>query len=594
MNFNYSNPYLSTRLPVFARNVVSTSHPLAAQAGLRMLYNGGNAVDAAVAAAAAMTICEPVSNGLGSDSFCILWDGKELHGLNASGRAPAAWTPEYFRRKYGQDVATPPKRGFDAVTVPGAVSSWVAMSERFGKLPFADLMQPAIEIAERGYLLPVVVQQKWAAATPELQSLPGFAQAFMPWGRAPEVGELFQFKAAARGLRAIAQTRGQAYYGGEIAQAIERFSATHGGNLMASDFAAYQPEWVKPIAKDYRGYTLHEIPPNGQGIAALIALGILGHFDVAGLPVDGVDSQHLQIEAMKLAFADVYRFVAEPSSMEVSVDQMLDDAYLASRAKLIDLKKAQDFGAGNPVKGGTIYLTAADENGMMVSFIQSNYMGFGSGCVEPTFRHQPAEPGPWLQRGCEGRQPGQSGGAGQAAVPYHHPGLPHEGRPAGDELRRDGRQHAAPGPHADPGAHARLRAEPAGRLRCAALALQRRAGDQRGVGAGCADRARPGRARAPHGSHQRLLPGLWRRPVHLARGRPEGRGLCGRQRRAPRRAGGWLLTGLHACHFVCCAVRASAAGAGPSCRPDVRRHIVSRGTQPLGGPALLGAARRCG
>ena len=385
MNFNYSNPYLSTRLPVFARNVVSTSHPLAAQAGLRMLYNGGNAVDAAVAAAAAMTICEPVSNGLGSDSFCILWDGKELHGLNASGRAPAAWTPEYFRRKYGQDVATPPKRGFDAVTVPGAVSSWVAMSERFGKLPFADLMQPAIEIAERGYLLPVVVQQKWAAATPELQSLPGFAQAFMPWGRAPEVGELFQFKAAARGLRAIAQTRGQAYYGGEIAQAIERFSATHGGNLMASDFAAYQPEWVKPIAKDYRGYTLHEIPPNGQGIAALIALGILGHFDVAGLPVDGVDSQHLQIEAMKLAFADVYRFVAEPSSMEVSVDQMLDDAYLASRAKLIDLKKAQDFGAGNPVKGGTIYLTAADENGMMVSFIQSNFMGFGSGCVEPTF-----------------------------------------------------------------------------------------------------------------------------------------------------------------------------------------------------------------
>ena len=385
MNFNYSNPYLSTRLPVFARNLVSTSHPLAAQAGLRMLYNGGNAVDAAVAAAAAMTICEPVSNGLGSDSFCILWDGQELHGLNASGRAPAAWTPEYFRRKYGQDVTAPPKRGFDAVTVPGAVSSWVALSERFGKLPFADLMQPAIEIAERGYLLPVVVQQKWAAATPELQSMPGFAQSFMPWGRAPEVGELFQFKAAARGLRAIAETRGQAYYGGEIAQAIEHFAAQHGGSLKASDFAAYRPEWVKPIAKDYRGYTLHEIPPNGQGIAALIALGILDTFDVASLPVDGVDSQHLQIEAMKLAFADVYRFVAEPSSMEVSVDQMLDGAYLASRAKLIDMKKAQDFGAGNPVKGGTIYLTAADENGMMVSFIQSNYMGFGSGCVEPNF-----------------------------------------------------------------------------------------------------------------------------------------------------------------------------------------------------------------
>ena len=385
MNFNYSTSYSSTRLPVFARNVVSTSHPLAAQAGLRMLYKGGNAVDAAIAAAAAITITEPVSNGLGSDAFCILWDGKELHGLNASGRAPQSWTPAYFKRKYGDDAKNPPKRGMDAVTVPGAVAGWVAMSERFGKLPFADLMEPAIEIAERGYLLPVVVQQKWAAATPELQGLPGFAQAFLPWGRAPQVGELFQFKAAARGLRAIAETKGQAYYGGEIAQAIEKFSAQHGGSIKASDFAAYQPEWVKPIGKNYRGYTLHEIPPNGQGIAALIALGILDKFDLASLPVDSVDSQHLQIEAMKLAFADVYRYVAEPSSMEVTAEQMLDDAYLASRAKLIDMKRAQDFKAGNPVKGGTIYLTAADENGMMVSFIQSNYMGFGSGCVEPTF-----------------------------------------------------------------------------------------------------------------------------------------------------------------------------------------------------------------
>ncbi|MDI1274099.1 gamma-glutamyltransferase family protein [Polaromonas sp.] len=385
MNFDYNNPYTSTRIPLFARNVVSTSHPLGAQAGLRMLLKGGNAVDAAIAAAAAMTIVEPVSNGLGSDAFCILWDGKELHGLNASGRAPQAWTPDYFKRKYGDGAVTPPKRGLDSVTVPGAVAGWVAMSERFGRLPFADLMEPAIEIAERGYLLPPVVQQKWAAATDELKAMPGFAQSFLPWGRAPNVGELFQFKAAARALRAIAQSKGAAYYGGEIAQAIEKFSAQNGGSLTAKDFASYQPEWVQPIGKDYRGYTLHEIPPNGQGISALIALGILDKFDVAGLAVDGVDSQHLQIEAMKLAFADVYKYVAEPSSMEVSVDQMLDDSYLASRAKLIDMKKAQDFGAGNPVKGGTIYLTAADEDGMMVSFIQSNYMGFGSGCVEPEF-----------------------------------------------------------------------------------------------------------------------------------------------------------------------------------------------------------------
>lgn len=385
MPFSYTPSYASTRLPVFARNLCSTSHPLAAQAGLRMLQQGGNAVDAAVAAAAAMTLCEPVSNGLGSDAFCILWDGKALHGLNASGRAPQAWTPEYFHRRYGTGAATPPKRGIDSVTVPGAVSAWVALSERFGKLPFADLMAPAIEIAERGYLVPVVVQQKWAAAVPELQSQPGFAQSFMPWGRAPQVGELFQFPAAARALRAIGATRGEAFYTGEIAQAMAAFAQAQGGSLSLADLAAHRPEWVTPIARNYRGYTLHEIPPSGQGIAALIALGILEQFDLARLPVDGPEAQHLQIEAMKLAFADVYRYVAEPSSMEVTPAQMLDDGYLASRARLIRMNQAQDFGAGNPVKGGTIYLTAADENGMMVSFIQSNFTGFGSGCVEPTF-----------------------------------------------------------------------------------------------------------------------------------------------------------------------------------------------------------------
>jgi gamma-glutamyltranspeptidase / glutathione hydrolase len=384
MNFDFANPYTSTRIPVFARNVVSTSHPLAAQAGLRMLYAGGNAVDAAIAAAAAMTVCEPVSNGLGSDAFALIWDGKALHGINGSGRAPQAWSPQYFRTKYAGS-ATPPRRGMDSVTVPGAVSSWAMMSQRFGKLPFADLMEPAAEIAERGYLLPPVVRQKWAAAVSEMQGLPGFTQSFLPWGRAPQVGELFQFKAAAKALRAIGATKGAAFYGGEIAHAIEKFSAAHGGSLTANDFANYQAEWVQPIGKNYRGYTLHELPPNGQGIAALIALGILDKFDMAALPVDSAASQHLQIEAMKLAFADVYKFVAEPSAMAVTADQMLDDAYLANRAKLIDMKKAQDFGAGNPVKGGTIYLSAADESGMMVSFIQSNYLGFGSGCVEPSF-----------------------------------------------------------------------------------------------------------------------------------------------------------------------------------------------------------------
>jgi gamma-glutamyltranspeptidase / glutathione hydrolase len=389
-SFDWTAAYPSQRLPVFGRNVVATSHPLSAQAGMRMLHQGGNAVDAAIAAAAVLTLTEPVSNGLGSDAFCLLWDGKELHGLNASGRAPQAWTPEYFKRKYGTDAKTPPVRGWDSVTVPGAVSSWVAMSQRFGKLPFAALLAPAIDIAERGYGVTTVVQQKWAAAVPLLADQPGYREAFMPHGRAPHVGELFRLPEAARSLRLIAQTQGAAFYGGEIAEAAARHAREHGGAMSVADFASYRPEWVAPIGMDYAAkngetFTLHEIPPNGQGIAALMALGMLRSFDIASLPVDGADSQHLQIEAMKLAFADVYRFVAEPASMEVSVEQMLSAAYLAARAKLIDPQRAQDFGAGNPVKGGTIYLSAADESGMMVSFIQSNYMGFGSGVVVPGY-----------------------------------------------------------------------------------------------------------------------------------------------------------------------------------------------------------------
>ena len=385
--FNYSQPYASARLPVFARNIVATSHPLAAQAGLRMLAAGGNAVDAAIATAACMTIVEPCSNGLGSDAYCILWDGTQLHGLNASGPAPAAWTRDYFIRKYGDDARTPPPRGWDAVSVPGAVAAWVALSQRFGKLPFADLMAPATAIAERGYAVPVVVQQKWTMASKvaELVQGPGYAQTFLPTGRPPEVGERFAMPHAARALNLIGATKGEAFYRGEIAQAIAAWSRQHGGAMTAADLAAYQPEWVTPLAQDYRGHTLHEIPPNGQGIAAQMALGMLQHFDLASLPVDGPASQHLQIEAMKLAFADVYRFVADERFMEGPPAMLLDAQYLATRAKLIDPQRAQLFGAGDAIKGGTIYLSAADESGMMVSFIQSNYMGFGSGVVEPTF-----------------------------------------------------------------------------------------------------------------------------------------------------------------------------------------------------------------
>jgi gamma-glutamyltranspeptidase / glutathione hydrolase len=386
--FHWSTGYASQRSPLFARNIVATSHPLAAQAGLRLLAAGGNAVDAAIGAAAVMTLVEPCSNGLGSDAFAIVWDGQRLHGLNASGHAPAAWTPGYFRARHGMDGQAPPARGWNSVTVPGAVSSWAALSERFGQLPFGDLMAPAIEVAERGYAVPVIVHQKWAMAARvrELVMQPGFASTFLPHGRAPEVGELFKLPAAARALRLIAGTRGEAFYRGEIGAAIARQAHEQGGAMTEADLADFHPEWVDTIEVDYRhGCRLHEIPPNGQGIAALIALGILRHFDIGTLDPDGVDSQHLQIEAMKLAFADVYRYVGDPVAMRVRPEHLLDDTYLAERARLVDPRKAQDFGAGNPVKGGTIYLTAADEAGMMISFIQSNYMGFGSGVVVPGY-----------------------------------------------------------------------------------------------------------------------------------------------------------------------------------------------------------------
>ncbi|MEE7462595.1 MULTISPECIES: gamma-glutamyltransferase family protein [Methylobacterium] len=382
--FDWVTGYPSLRMPMFGRNCVATSHALAAQAGIQMLQAGGNAVDAAIATAAAKTVTEPCSNGLGSDAFCILWDGKALHGLNASGGAPAAWSRDYFLKKYGAGER-PPMRGWDSVTVPGAVAAWAALSERFGRLPFADLMQPAIRIAERGYLAPVVVQQKWAAAAriEAITRQPGFSEFFLPRGRAPDVGELVTFPGAEKTLRLIGETKGEAFYRGEIAEAIAAHARANGGAMTAADLAAFRPEWVTPTAKDYHGYTLHEIPPNGQGIAAQIALGLLEQFDLGGLPVDGPESQHLQIEAMKLAFSDTYRYVADPRGMEVTPEAMLDPAYLAERAKLIDRNRAQVFGPGKPPAGGTIYLTAADESGMMVSFIQSNFMGFGSGVVVP-------------------------------------------------------------------------------------------------------------------------------------------------------------------------------------------------------------------
>ncbi len=374
----WTSRYPSIRRPTMARNVVSTSQPLAAQAGLRMLLAGGNAVDAALAAAITFTVVEPISNGIGSDAFAIVWDGGKLHGLNASGRSPAAWTPEYFE---GRNSI--PARGWNSVTVPGAVSAWVDLSRRFGKLSFERLFEPAVAYAREGFPVSPFISERWAMQVPELKVQPGFPEAFMPGGRAPAAGEIFRFPDQARTLEKIAATRGEAFYRGEFAEKLEAHSKANGAAMTREDLAAHALDWPGTITMDYRGYTVHEIPPNGQGIVCLLALGILSQFDLAAHPVDSPDSVHLQIEALKLAFADAYRYVADPASMDVKPSQLLAPDYLTQRARLVDRKRAQDFGHGTPPEGGTVYLGAADASGMMVSMIQSNFMGFGSGVVVP-------------------------------------------------------------------------------------------------------------------------------------------------------------------------------------------------------------------
>jgi gamma-glutamyltranspeptidase/glutathione hydrolase len=375
--FSWDLPYAWPRKPVLAGNVVCTTQPLAAQAGLAMLAEGGNAVDAIIATAITITLVEPVSNGLGADAFAIMWDGEKLHGLNASGRSPAAWTPEYF------DHADVPQRGWNSVTVPGAVSAWVELHAKFGKLPFERLFERAIRYGRDGFLVSPTIAGQWAAQVAELKSQPGFADAFMPGGRAPLPGERFRFPEHAATLEMIALTNGEAFYRGELAEAIAADAAANGAGLLTSDLAAHHPDWVEPISHDYRGYTVNEIPPNGQGVVTLMALGILEHFEIASLPVDSAESVHLQIEAVKLAFADALAYVADADHMSVRPDGLLDSGYLQRRAAMIDRDKATAFTAGSPPRGGTVYLTAADSAGMMVSMIQSNNVGFGSGVVVP-------------------------------------------------------------------------------------------------------------------------------------------------------------------------------------------------------------------
>lgn len=378
MAMNWNNPYSSSRSAVLGRNMVSTSQPLAAQAGLAMLQAGGNAVDAAVAAAMALTVVEPTGCGIGSDAFAIVSSADGLHGLNASGRAPRAWSPDRFK---GMDAM--PQKGWDSVTVPGAVSAWVELSRKFGKLPLTQVAQPAITYARYGFPVSPIIARLWELGRSRLGDQPGFADCFLPDGRAPLAGEVFRSNGHADTLEAIAATEGEAFYRGELARRIAADAKAHGAALTEEDLAAHKADWCGTISQRFHDAIVHEIPPNGQGIAALMALGMLDALGVGDRPVDDVETVHLSIEAMKMALADVYQYNADIDHMDVMPAELLDPGYLAERAALIDRNHAGDPGYGMPRPGGTVYLAAADASGMMVSFIQSNYMGFGSGVVVP-------------------------------------------------------------------------------------------------------------------------------------------------------------------------------------------------------------------
>lgn len=376
--FNWSFPYPSQKMPVLASNVVSTSQPLAAQAGLSMLYKGGNAVDAALATAITLTVVEPVMNGIGGDMFVQIWHEGKLYGLNACGVSPEKWHYPHF-----QDMPAMPTTGWDCVTVPAQVAGWRALSERFGKLPFETLFEPAIHYAEHGFQVSPTIARIWASQVQKLKDQPGFSQAFLIDGKAPQAGDFWRFPEQARTLRDIAETKGESFYRGALAQKIIDHARQTNGYFTAADLDTAQAEWVEPISQSFRDITLHEIPPNGQGIAALMALGILDHFDIESMGLDSPDFYHVCIESMKSAFAELHQHIADTRYMKVNARDLLAEDYLAAKAGQISMAQAGTPSAGMPKTGGTVYLTAADSQGTMVSFIQSNFHGFGSGVVVP-------------------------------------------------------------------------------------------------------------------------------------------------------------------------------------------------------------------
>lgn len=392
MNFTFDAQeykYASRRRVVHAkRGMVCTSQPLASQAGLTILQQGGNAIDAAIATAICQTIVEPTNNGLGSDCFALVWTGGKLHGLNGSGYAPQRLTPEAVAASGATEKM--PLRGWEAVTVPGAPSAWAELHKRFGRLPFAKLFEPAIYYAEQGYPVSPIVARFWQEGIDALTSYKN-NPAIAPWfatfdvhgnGVAPKTGELVTLPDHAKTLQILADSYCESYYRGELAQRLVEFSDKTGGYLSLEDLADYRAEWVEPVHINYHGYDVWEMPPNGHGITALMALNILKDMEIGAK--DTGDTFHKQIEAMKLAFADGMHYIADPRYMQTRVEELLSDAYAAQRRALIG-ETALEPTHGKPFCGGTVYLCTADGEGNMVSFIQSNYKDFGSGIVLPGY-----------------------------------------------------------------------------------------------------------------------------------------------------------------------------------------------------------------
>ena len=377
------NPFATRSVVMGTRGMAATSQPLATQIAIDILKRGGSAVDGAIAANAALGLMEPTGSGIGGDLFAIHWEAATatLSGLNASGRAPLALSFEAMRRACPDGHI--PAYGPLSVSTPGAVDGWFELHGRFGRLPMAQLLAPAIAYAEEGFPVTPIIAAYWASDAARLGAYPGFADVFLPGGGAPGAGEVFTNPRLAETYRRIAEGGREGFYRGDVARAIEAYMAANGGFLSAEDLAAHASEWIEPVATDYRGYDVWELPPNGQGIAVLQMLNILEGFDVQSLGWGSPEYLHLLIEAKKLAFEDRAHFYADPAFVDVPVTELISKAYAQTRRALIDRGRAsRALPHGEPAKlnrGDTVYLTVADGDGSMISLIQSNYRGMGSG-----------------------------------------------------------------------------------------------------------------------------------------------------------------------------------------------------------------------